>query len=147
VPYKGNNWCVREGSELPALAKPDASVSADDQGSGLWYPEAGGTSPDSMAKADAPTVKKKKDGSPPAPDSSVPDTFVPPDLYPPTPDKGSPTHSCAHSPCSTGGPLLPGCHSCGISSVCSSDLFCCYPIGGYWDISCVNSYKKMCTCP
>jgi hypothetical protein len=55
------------------------------------------------------------------------------------------SETCAHSLCTTGGPLDPTCSTC-VASVCAFDSFCCAVA---WDSICVNEAKATCgiTCP
>ncbi len=56
------------------------------------------------------------------------------------------TGACAHKPCSTGGPLAPGCDnppvtgSC-VAAVCAADAFCC---AVSWDDRCVSELASVC---
>lgn len=52
------------------------------------------------------------------------------------------TLGCAHSPCTTGGVLTPGCgpDAC-VASICTSDPYCC---GVEWDATCVNEVTTIC---
>lgn len=49
---------------------------------------------------------------------------------------------CAHSPCSDGGVLVPGCgpNSC-VTSICNWDPYCC---NVRWDSTCVGEVKSIC---
>lgn len=49
---------------------------------------------------------------------------------------------CAHSECSTGGPLTNSCSSCA-TAVCAADSYCCTTD---WDSLCVNEAKQQSAC-
>jgi hypothetical protein len=52
------------------------------------------------------------------------------------------TEGCAHSPCQTGGVLVPGCGVDGcIAWICSADPYCC---GVQWDSICVAEVGSVC---
>ncbi len=133
VAHQGQEWCLKNGSSLlpkdASSGKVDLPVTKQDQG----------------AKPIDQGAKPMDQAVKPMDQWPWPDAMPWPDTKPWPKDKGT-THTCAHSPCVTGGPLATGCHPC-VTSVCNFDLFCCFPLVGAWDATCVSSFKKSCKCP
>ncbi len=56
-----------------------------------------------------------------------------------------PTGSCLQNPCTTGGPLTPGCDGTGcVAKVCAADPYCCDTSFGLWDSGCVSEVTTYC---
>ena len=118
--------------EAPGMRFPDAAPPARDAA----VPEDAGPMTDGGEPVMDAGVPPMMDATP-AMDSAAPPT----DASVPPPD--SPVSQCAHSPCQTGGPLAASCAP-GVAAVCNVDFYCCYPLLGSWDQSCVNAYNGDC---
>ncbi len=64
------------------------------------------------------------------------------DKYCPGGCNGGGTTTCDHDPCTAGGALNTSCSSC-VSSVCSSDAYCC---SNQWDSTCVSEAQANSSC-
>jgi hypothetical protein len=56
------------------------------------------------------------------------------------PCAAAPSGSCAHSICTIGGLLQPGCDPC-VTAICQQDPYCCQTS---WDGQCLNEVKTIC---